>query len=191
MNKAYFRAQLRAKRYALTQAERLQHATAAAKLFLASTYFQNHQRFACYLARDDEFDTAPLMQQIWQANKQCLLPVLSSKQDNSLEFVLYNEHDTLQLNRYQILEPVNRLVLPANQLDVVLMPLVGFDAEGNRLGMGGGYYDKTFEFLLKTSATTPILIGVAHDAQSVDQLPSDVWDVPLDAVLTEQQLLIF
>ncbi|CCQ09874.1 5-formyltetrahydrofolate cyclo-ligase [Pseudoalteromonas luteoviolacea B = ATCC 29581] len=92
----------------------------------------------------------------------------------------------MKANAYGILEPVLNCseVCPIAQLDLLLMPLVAFDKQGNRMGMGGGYYDRTLASYYKQNWETPRLIGLAHDCQQVDELPTEVWDVPLQAILT-------
>ena len=95
-------------------------------------------------------------------------------------------------NRYGIAEPVDARALRARQLDLLLMPLVGFDDEGYRLGMGGGYYDATLAYMRhRRNWRKPRLVGVAYECQRVDVLPHDPWDMPLDAVLTERQMYRF
>lgn len=150
--------------------------------------FQKSQHIACYIAKDDEFSTREIIEAIWQAKKQCYLPALSSQQEKFLEFVPYHQDDALQPNRYQILEPKTQAVREADELDLVIVPLIGFDAQGNRLGMGGGYYDRTFSFLLNKTKKTPYLLGLAYAMQEVAQLPNDPWDVPLTGMLTEKRL---
>ena len=129
------------------------------------------------------------MKIIWDANKLCYLPILAA-QEKSLEFALYHREDPLKKNRYQINEPVSREFIQLEKLDVVLMPLVGIDLAGNRLGMGGGYYDKTFEKISK-AYKRPYFIGLAYEAQKCENLPHDAWDIPLDGVLTEKQCYSF
>jgi 5-formyltetrahydrofolate cyclo-ligase len=69
-----------------------------------------------------------------------------------------------------------------------MLPLVGFDASGNRMGMGGGYYDRTFSFKsLKKGLRGPTLIGLAHEIQRVEELPVESWDIPLTAIVTDQK----
>lgn len=167
-------------------------AKSAAKLFVAHPLFKKSQYIATYLARDDEFHAQPIIQEIWHAQKHCYLPVLSAHKKNFLDFVLFKEQDSLRPNRYKILEPENTSEkIPSENLDIVLVPLVGFDLHGHRLGMGGGYYDRSFEFLLGKSSTKPIMIGLGYEAQHVEQLPFDEWDVSLHGVLTEKNLIIF
>jgi 5-formyltetrahydrofolate cyclo-ligase len=92
-------------------------------------------------------------------------------------------------NRYGIPEPLDARPLRARQLDLLLMPLVGFDHRGYRLGMGGGYYDATLAFMQHRRLwRKPRLVGIAYECQRVEALPHDPWDMPLDAVLTERRV---
>jgi 5-formyltetrahydrofolate cyclo-ligase len=98
----------------------------------------------------------------------------------------------MHLNKFSIREPkpdVTAIALPV-QLDVIFMPLVAFDAQGQRLGMGGGFYDRTLATLPQDSQK-PLLVGLAHQCQQVETVPTEPWDVPLPLVLTPQQLWDF
>jgi 5-formyltetrahydrofolate cyclo-ligase len=154
-----------------------------------STLFKHSQNIACYFAVENEFDCAPIVKAIWGAKKNCYLPILS--ETNTLEFALYDSHTDLKFNRYRILEPDTSLYFPSDQLDLVLMPLVGFDLQGHRLGMGGGYYDRTFQFLHDKTIRKPFLLGLAFEFQKMEQIPVDPWDISMDGVLTEKQLYLF
>ena len=149
--------------------------------------FQASHHIACYFATGEEFDSYPLIEKIWQAKKNCYLPILAEK---SLHFVLYQENDPLHCNQYKILEPNCIEIFATNQLDLVLVPLVGYDLQGGRLGMGGGYYDRTFSFLL-TEPKKIIYLGLAYSCQEVSDLPHHFWDVMLDGVVTEKEIKIF
>jgi 5-formyltetrahydrofolate cyclo-ligase len=108
-------------------------------------------------------------------------------------FIEHRKGEPLINNQFSIPEPSIRLRQPTKPwaLDLVIMPLVAFDADCNRLGMGGGYYDRTFAYLNKRRFwRKPILIGVAHECQRVANLESEVWDIPLDAVVTEEKIYV-
>lgn len=180
------RQQLNAKRLAVTAAERHTAALQATKLFTQHKLFMEAKHIACYLPRQEEFDAIPIIQAIWQANKKCYLPVLSKQKEHCMEFAPYQSDSDLQPNRYRILEPVTDERIVAEKLDVVILPLVGFDLHGNRLGVGGGYYDRTFAFLLGKTRVKPTLIGLGYEFQCVSELPCESWDVPLDGMITEK-----
>ena len=132
---------------------------------------------------------APIMTAIWEAKKNCYLPILSKSQ--TLVFGAYESHTMLKTNRYHIPEPDISSYFPLEQLDLVLMPLVGFDLQGHRLGMGGGYYDRTFQFLLDKKIRKPFMLGLAYELQKVEHIPMDSWDISMDGVLTEEKLYLF
>lgn len=183
------RRQLRARRRALTPQQQRQAAQALCRQLRASLLFRRARHIALYLANDGEIDTTPLIRLCWHLGKQLYLPVLHPIRHNRLWFTPYTPHTRLRRNRYRILEPElqGKPVRPAFALDLVLMPLVAFSAEGGRMGMGGGYYDRTFAFKLREKGLRgPRLIGLAHDFQRLPQLPLAPWDVPLDGVVTDR-----
>ncbi len=127
-------------------------------------------------------------------NKQVYLPVLRPFGDNRLWFAHYAPGTPLVKNRYGIAEPDidHGKRVEAFALDLVLAPLVGFDLQGNRLGMGGGFYDRSFAHLLRHRHwLKPRLVGLAYDFQQVKHLPAQPWDVPLTAVATEHRIIEF
>lgn len=164
-------------------------AARAADFFSQHPIFQASQHIACYLPSDEEFDCIPLIEKIWQAEKNCYLPIIT--EENSLAFAHYRRNDVLSLNRYKILEPTHPDRFPAQDLDLVIVPLVAFDGQGNRLGMGAGFYDRTFSFRLNHSSKHPLLIGLGYQFQKVAEIKSDPWDVNLDGVLTEAEIVLF
>lgn len=131
------------------------------------------------------------MESIWQAGKICYLPVLTDTQ--SLQFVRYDRDDELQLNQHLIPEPVNRhQIIHAEKLDIVLTPLLAFDREGNRIGTGGGYYDRTFAFLFNHPETAPFMLGLGYACQELSEIiQAESWDIKLNGILTEAELTKF
>lgn len=132
--------------------------------------------------------TMPLIEALWLDGKSCYLPVLTD--DKSLIFVLFQQGDALIQNQYGIDEPANRQQLtPAQRLDMVIMPLIAFDHQGNRLGTGGGYYDRSFAWKRHATVKKPILIGLGYAAQQVDVIPVEEWDIAMDGVITESRFI--
>lgn len=188
MNKIELRQLIRSKRQQLAMSVQKQAAQKVAARLNEIVAFNQGQHIACYLSVKGELDTAPIIDAIWQSGKICYLPVLDPKSPRSLCFVRYLKDDVLVNNHYAIPEPVmeNNVIIAPKDLDVVFMPLVAFDAQGNRLGQGAGYYDRTFSFKLgKEASVTPMLIGVAYEWQKVLALDVSSWDVPLQMVITE------
>jgi 5-formyltetrahydrofolate cyclo-ligase len=117
------------------------------------------------------------------------LPVIGH--DRRLRFAPWETGAEVQPNRFGIPEPINvdEAIAPV-QLDLVLVPLVGFDRRGNRLGFGGGYYDRSFEFLQGSPRPAqPLLVGVAYAFQEMPEFEAAVWDIPLDYIATDQELI--
>ena len=152
-------------------------------LIVKQAFYSNSQHIAFYLPNDGEISLWPLLRHAWSHGKQCYLPVIDGDQ---LQFRRFTPGGRLVSNRFGILEPtLSRECLTIN-LDLVLTPLVAFDNRGNRLGMGGGFYDRTFANQLlfngQLRQTRPVLCGVAHKCQQVEKLISQHWDFPLDWV---------
>ncbi|MGP9800485.1 5-formyltetrahydrofolate cyclo-ligase [Rheinheimera sp. NSM] len=151
---------------------------------LALPQLAQQQHFALYLANDGEADTYPLIQALWQLGKSVYLPVLHPFAVGYLLFVRYDKDTLLYPNKFGIPEPLaacHRLI-PVQQLDMIFTPLVAFDAAGNRLGMGGGFYDRTLSQLPPGSHCQ--VIGLAHNCQQVDAVPGEAWDIPLQQIIT-------
>ncbi len=191
MNKVQLRDLLNEKRKALGDNARNKAAQLATELLIKSPFFSTSQNIACYLPRLEEFDCTPIIQTIWAAQKKCYLPILSTDKEGYLEFAAYQQTDILHLNRYRILEPLPTKTLAANELDLVILPLLGFDLVGHRLGAGGGYYDRTFASSDQKTGRTPLLMGLAYSFQCVSKLPFDSWDVSIDGVITEKEIILF
>ena len=151
-----------------------------------SEVFKNAQRIGFYHSVRGEADPASLN----TPDKDFFLPVLSKNLDEGLVFIELNENTQFENNKFNIPEPVydEKKIVAANTLDLVLVPLLGFDKNGNRLGMGGGFYDRCFAFK-KQNAASPILMGYAYDFQEVDSLEAESWDVGLDYIATESALI--
>ncbi|WP_194208310.1 5-formyltetrahydrofolate cyclo-ligase [Superficieibacter sp. 1612_C1] len=142
---------------------------------------------ALFLSFDGELDTRPLIEQLWRAGKRVYLPVLHPFSPGNLLFLHYHPQSELVVNRLKIHEPKLdvRDVLPLAQLDVLVTPLVAFDGQGQRLGMGGGFYDRTLQNWQQYRLQP---VGYAHDCQRVEALPVEEWDIPLPAVVTPSVL---
>ncbi|MGE5985888.1 5-formyltetrahydrofolate cyclo-ligase [Klebsiella michiganensis] len=177
------RQQIRQRRRALTTEQQTQFALQAADRMMAYPPVLLAQTVAVFLSFDGELDTRPLIDQLWRAGKRVYLPVLHPFSPGNLLFLHYHPSSDLVMNRLNIREPKLdvRDVLPLSQLDVLVTPLVAFDAAGQRLGMGGGFYDRTLQNW-RQHRLQPV--GYAHDCQQVDALPTEQWDIPLPAVIT-------
>jgi 5-formyltetrahydrofolate cyclo-ligase len=182
------RSELRARRNSLSPSEQTQAAQSLLRKLMSLPLFLRSQHLALYWATDGEIDLTPTMIQLWKMGKSCYLPVIHPTQARKLWFVKYSPDTILKPNRFNIPEPDHRSTpkIPAKLLDLVLMPLVGFDSKGARLGMGGGFYDSTFAFKHQKGQNKPWLIGVAHACQEVNELDTEAWDIPLNGVVTDK-----
>ncbi|MGB3725299.1 MAG: 5-formyltetrahydrofolate cyclo-ligase [Glaciecola sp.] len=153
--------------------------------------FTNKQRIAIYLTNDGELCTQALIQHLWDRHIEVYLPVLHPFSKGHLVFLRYNSTTPMRNNRFGIAEPLLNVsnLCPVSQLDIIFTPLVAFDEQGNRLGMGGGFYDRTLAQL--QNCAQPNIIGLAHDVQKTLSLPKETWDIPLPRILTPSQLYSF
>ncbi|WP_273049035.1 5-formyltetrahydrofolate cyclo-ligase [Pseudoalteromonas sp.] len=144
------------------------------------------EHIAIYLTNDGELDTSLLIKSLWDLNHYIYLPIIHPFNGANLLFQRYEKNSPMRANRYGILEPKLNCtqICPLPMLDYLLMPLVAFDEQGNRLGMGGGFYDRTLARLHDQHWQKPQLIGLAHECQKVDELPIESWDVPLKTIIT-------
>lgn len=173
---------LRQRRNALS---RTQQDTAARALVSSVTKlptWTEARHVAIYLAQDGEIQTGSLESAARERGMQVYLPVITDM--DSLQFACWDCSVDLVNNRYGIPEPPSAVPRRApTDLDIIFVPLVGWDNDCNRLGMGGGYYDRAL-----SNQPTALLVGLAHECQSVEKLPSDSWDVPLDYIATDAAL---
>lgn len=183
------RGALRARRRALPAAERIAGAEQLANRLLALPLMPAGGHVAGYWAMDGEIALHAWQLRLPPGVRYCL-PVLHD--DHRLRFAPWRPGEPLEPNRYGIPEPrvARDDLVPAERMALVVLPLVGFDAQGRRLGMGAGWYDRTFAFRIGNRAA-PWLVGAAFAAQQVDALDAEPWDVPLDALCTERETLLF
>ncbi|WP_111657662.1 5-formyltetrahydrofolate cyclo-ligase [Isoalcanivorax indicus] len=185
------RQHLRQRRRALTPGAQDAAARALAQQLSRLPALRNARRIAVYQSADGEIDPQALFRQSGWRHRDLALPALPAVGAGPLTFIRWNHRTRLRLNRFGISEPRpdRRHAMPAWTQDVVLLPLVAFDREGNRLGMGGGFYDRTLADLARRPRR-PLLLGVAHHFQGVDRLPAAPWDVPLDGIVTDREYFV-
>jgi len=184
---------MRQRRRSLTPAQQALAAQHLKQHLQNDPLFLRARSVALYLANDGEINPHELAKQIWKLGKRCFLPVLHPVLENQLWFYEYTPQTKLRQNRFRIWEPDIRQQQrrPAWAMSLVLFPLVAFDNEGGRLGMGGGFYDRTFAFTRHRKPLRPKLVGLAHDFQRVNSLEKQPWDIPLDAVATDRKIYRF
>ncbi|WMY95425.1 MAG: 5-formyltetrahydrofolate cyclo-ligase [Arsenophonus sp.] len=184
IKKNIIRKKLRKKRQELTHVERKKSAYKITKLILDQKKISSATHIGLFLSFDGEINTNFLIENLWKHNKKIYLPILNTYNQEVI-FVKYLPNTLLKKNYFNIYEPLvnNKNIIPIKNIDIIFVPLVAFDKKGNRLGMGGGYYDRLLQNLNKN--TYPI--GLAYNFQLVHALPTDPWDVSLPEIITESK----
>lgn len=183
MDRSALRRTLRQRRRNLTRHQQQRAARQLADLALRRPELARARDIALYLPQDGEISPLPLLDALLAQGRRIYLPVL--RPGSQLRFRRYPAA-RMRSNRFGIPEPLGRDYRP-RQLDLVFLPLVGFDRYGGRLGMGGGYYDRSFAFVRGGILRQPLLVGLGHAFQEVARLPVEPWDVPLAAIATERR----
>lgn len=189
LSRPQLRRVLRQRRRALSRSQQRLAARNLYRQLAQSPQFRRARHIALYLPNDGEIDPRPLLVAAQKRGKHTYLPVLSAWPRTKMVFQRVSQHEKLAGNRFRILEPRTQ---PKRQrkvwaLDLVLLPLVGFDDRGGRLGMGGGFYDRSLAYLrMRKNWHMPTLLGLAHECQRVEELTMASWDVPLQATVTDK-----
>lgn len=192
MDKHAIRREIRARRRALPVHEARRAAERLLRHALHHRLLARYRHIGFYLPMGEEIDVIPLINAALWMNRACYLPAVPGRSARAMWFHRITGRDAWYHNRFGILEHASPDRRRARRLDLLFMPLVAFDTHGNRLGMGGGFYDASLSYLRHRRVyRKPKLIGVAYDFQRVDTLPHEPWDVPLDAVLTDRKLYRF
>jgi|TARA_R100000458_G_scaffold24738_1_gene22268 5-formyltetrahydrofolate cyclo-ligase len=189
LSRPALRRKLRHARRQLTPAQQRLAARRLYRQLAQHPLFRRAQHIALYLPNDGEIDPRLLLQAAQRRGKATYLPVLNPWPRTRMVFQRIEPGEQLRRNRFGILEPVIRTARQRRvwALDLLLMPLVGFDGKGGRLGMGGGFYDRSLAYrAMRKKSHKPTLLGLAHECQRVDRLPLESWDVALQATVTDQ-----
>jgi len=180
---------MRARRRALNPFAQKKAALQLALRLLRQAPVLRARRIALYLAHDGEIDPLRFAMLAHARGKQIFVPVLRHFPADHLLFTPWQRQARLRRNRFGIGEPAQGQRFRVQELDVVLMPLVGFDAAGGRLGMGGGFYDRTLAWKKRTPTRPPVLIGLAHACQELPAMVAEPWDIPLQAIASDRRWL--
>jgi 5-formyltetrahydrofolate cyclo-ligase len=184
------RRNMRERRRALSAKERARAARVIARHIAHTGWLKPGVRMAVYLATAEEISCLPLIERALQRYCKLYLPKITSYRQRTMHFAPTG--DGYRRNRFGIAEPRSPKRILPHHLQNVFVPLVAFDAQGHRLGMGGGYYDRLLQRRLRRPhSTRPRIIGIAHSTQRLNELPSWPTDVPLDAIVTEQGVEVF
>lgn len=181
---------MRRRRLNLTNKQRVESSLSGLKQLNRSGLLLRHQHIAAYIADRGEIAPDLFFNTLWARKKAIYLPVLHPFQKNKMLFVQYHANDALKNNKFGIPEPRLRLknIARTRFLGLVLTPLVAFDDQCQRIGMGGGFYDRSFRFKLGANAfSKPHLAGLAYDFQKVEHITTQSWDVPLNSIVTDKR----
>ncbi len=190
LSRQQLRTQLRKARRALNPSQQRQAARGLYRQLAQHPLFRRARHIALYLPMDGEIDPRLLLRAAQRRGKKTYLPVLSAWPRTKMVFQRVRHGEKFRPNRFRIPEP---RINPAQQrniwaLDLILLPLVGFDDAGGRLGMGGGFYDRSLAYQARRKAwQKPVLLGLAHECQKVERLAQASWDVPLQGTVTDKR----
>ncbi|MFC4765358.1 5-formyltetrahydrofolate cyclo-ligase [Dyella koreensis] len=183
------RQQLAERRRSLTPPQRIAAAQGLRRSLEQLPEYFTDLRVAGYWASNGELPLNLVIPPLATRGQQFLLPVIGP--GTHLRFAPWQSGEDVQPNRFGIPEPVSpKELLEPFQLDLVLVPLMAFDRRGHRLGYGGGYYDRSFAFLKdQVRPTEPLLVGIGYAFQELPEIEAERWDVPLDFIATDQELI--
>lgn len=195
MDNSSIRQKIRALRNNMSLIEQQHFSSQIVENIISSKQFKKCRNFAFFLPNDNEPDLSALLAYAWSMGKNCYLPTLGRRFESKLNFQLYYPDSPMVLNCYGIPEPrfnPATRVTKSWQLDLILMPLVAFDANGHRIGMGGGYYDKTLHYRrYRQIWLKPPLMGVAYAEQQVSEIKAEKWDISMDYIVTNKEIKSF
>jgi 5-formyltetrahydrofolate cyclo-ligase len=180
------RSQMRVSRKAIALPQRSAAAHEAASNFLGSRKLATARRIALYHTHGSELDTSPLIDALLRDDRELFLPATTSR--TTLRFVRLRANSALRRGRHGIPRPAGAAIAWSD-LDLVVVPLLAFDANGRRLGSGAGYYDRALA--RPRPFRRPLVVGYAYALQQQAQVPEDPWDRRLDAVVTERGVTWF
>jgi len=182
--RAVIRRELRERRRALPPEARRAADRTLCRHILSLAAFRAARRIGIFVAFDGEPDLSPVVVAAARRGKRLFVPVLRGL---DMTFAALPAEGPLVRNFFGIFEPRHAQRIDVRALDLVLTPLVAFDAQGGRLGVGRGYYDRRFAFLrLRRAWFRPKLLGVAYSLQEIPPFDLEPWDVPLWGVVTEE-----
>ena len=183
------RQSLRHKRSKLSAATRIARNESISRQALKLIESRNAKTIACFSPFNGEPDITPVYKQLMASGCQLALPVISAGTDHSMEFHHWRPDTCMASNRYGILEPLRSKPVSLVNFDMLILPLVGYDRHGNRLGMGSGYYDRHLESL--RHADKPLRVGIAYCLQEIEPTNKNIWDIPLHGVVNERGWFTF
>jgi 5-formyltetrahydrofolate cyclo-ligase len=190
INRKDIRQKVRYERSQLSDLHQQEQAVLLCEKLIRQAEVSHAKKIAIYLTNDGELNTQPFIDWCWLNEISVYLPVIHPFSKGNLLFLKYTKTSMLIKNKYGILEPKLdvRNIITVDKLDIIFTPLVAFDQRGNRLGMGGGFYDRTLANwhiqYQQNKQTKPLPIGLAHDCQKIEKIPFESWDIPLPIIIS-------
>ena len=195
--KKALRARLRQARREVSATQGRELAARAHAHLLASSLWRQAQTVALYVSLPDELDTAPLLDAAWQAGKTLYLPRVRQEY-GLMDFVAVRGRAELRPGPFQLQEPLDNLpgfgseeAGAAFRPDVFIVPGLGFDRQGRRLGFGGGYYDRFLSAVRAQDGNSPprAFVGLCYHCQLQETLPTEPWDERMTHICTDREWL--
>lgn len=183
-HKQALRKDLRRRRMAIPQPARHRAAIRAARMLAGHRWFRDARHIGVYLPTGSELSTWPLIMAAWASGRKLYVPRIG--RNGQMQFVALHPHSPMRPNRHGIQEPCTRRHRPPRELDLLVIPVLGFGSDGRRLGAGGGYYDR---LLARCGGRRPHRVGYGYSVQQCEQIPAESWDQRLHGVVTECRLL--
>lgn len=180
---AHIRSSIRQARKNLSIATQTHASLQLARRIAKHPSFRKAKSFAAYIAINGEISLKPLIKLGLAQGKNCYIPVICN---NHIYFTAYTARTKMRTNQFGIAEPRCIDACELSKIDLILCPLVAFDENGHRLGMGGGYYDRALK--KHTPRRSQRLLGVAFDLQKVPKLITQPWDKPMEAIITPSRV---
>ncbi len=174
MDKKALRAEIREKKRAMTEEEIVSRSARLGELFLASDAYKNAKTVYGYLPYNQEVRTIPVLQQALNDGKRVAVPKVMG---DTMVFIYMDDLTRVEKSSYGIPEPIDDGPVADDEEALVLMPGLAFTQKGDRMGYGGGFYDK----FLAAEPNHPTL-ALCYDFQMVEKLPTEEYDIPVDAV---------
>ena len=183
-SQSVIRAEAKRKRAQLSSEQRQEASNKIAEKLFATALFRRSNNIACYVSMETEVSTWPIIERAWQQNKRIFAPI--TEKNFVMQFRQFDDESELFTNSFGLREPRHGRPARIDEFELVIVPLVAFDSHRNRIGMGGGYYDRALSFFAdNTEITKPALIGLAFDCQKVEVILPNPWDIRLFQVYTE------
>lgn len=181
------RKELLNKRNLLSQEEVRQKSLSIANQLKAHPFYEKANHVMLYLAFNNEVVTETIIKDLFDSNKKVYIPLTVPKTREMIVSELRNLEEDLEIGNFGVLEPKKEAIRPTSPdiLDLVIVPGVGFDKNGYRVGYGGGYYDR---FLPRLSRTIPT-VALAFEVQMIEKAPTDDYDFPVQYIITEEQFI--